>query len=79
MIVNTKTISQKFEHINKQIELNDMLDTNKFPDPILHKQLSFLKSGFRILACGVGVAGLLISAFLLLGVAEIIGVIEEMV
>lgn len=67
------------EHINKQIELNDMPDNNKFPDPILHKQLSFLKSGFRILACGIGAFGLYLSAFILLGIAELVGVIEEMV
>lgn len=67
------------EDINKQIDLNTMPDSNKFPDPILHKQLSFFKSGLRILACVIGVLGLFKLAFFLLVAAEVFGIVEEMV
>jgi hypothetical protein len=49
------------------------------PDPKKHKIISFIKSGIRILACAVGFAGNLEVGFLLLGLAEIVGVYEEMV
>ncbi len=49
------------------------------PDPKKHKIISFIKSGVRILACAVGFAGSLEIGFLLLGLAEIVGVYEEMV
>jgi hypothetical protein len=67
------------EHINKQLDLNEMPDNNKFPDPILHKQLSFLKSAIRILACAVGGVGLFLPAFVIIGVAEVVGILEELV
>lgn len=66
------------EHINKQLEFNDMPDIDAFPDPLLHRQLSFIKSGIRILGCVLGVFGLLSLAFVFLVVAEIVGVLEEM-
>jgi len=51
----------------------------KHPDPKKHKFISFIKSGIRIIACTVGFAGNLEIGFLLLGLAEIVGVYEEMV
>lgn len=49
------------------------------PDPIKHKYISFAKSGIRI-AAGVFLCyGLLAHAGGLLILAEILGVIEEMV
>jgi len=67
------------EHINKQIEMNNIPNLQDIPDPVLHKQLSFLKSVIRILACGVGAFGFYLPAFVILGVAEVIGILEEMV
>jgi predicted peroxiredoxin len=52
---------------------------SKHPDPKKHKIISFIKSGVRILACAIGFAGNLEIGFLLLGLAEIVGVYEEMV
>jgi len=58
-----------------------------FPDPRLHQQISFLKSGLRILAGAVMIAGgitasvanaLMISGLFLI-LAEFLGVAEELV
>lgn len=49
------------------------------PDPVKHKRISFIKSGFRI---GAGIAlirGELITAGVLLVIAELLGIYEEMV
>lgn len=56
------------------------------PDPIKHKYISFIKSGFRI-AAGLALAGggwlemnpYIQGAGLLLVIAEVLGVAEEMV
>ena len=51
----------------------------KHPDPIKHKYISFAKSGVRI-AAGFALAfGMLWSAGGLLILAEILGIVEEMV
>jgi hypothetical protein len=49
------------------------------PDPVLHKYISFIKSGLRMIGCGLGIAGMFVAGFIFLFVAEIIGIIEEMV
>jgi hypothetical protein len=56
------------------------------PDPIKHKYISFIKSGFRIVA-GLALAGggwlemnpYIQGAGLLLVLAEVLGIAEEMV
>jgi hypothetical protein len=49
------------------------------PNPKLHQQVSFVKSGVRIVACILGFAGMYQVGFLGLLLAELIGVYEEMV
>jgi hypothetical protein len=49
------------------------------PDAKKHKIISFIKSGFRILAGGALVLGYLEATGLLLIVAEVLGILEEMV
>jgi hypothetical protein len=49
------------------------------PDPVKHKYISFVKSGMRIVAGGFLCYGLLAHAGGLLILAEILGIIEEMV
>ena len=49
------------------------------PDPIKHKLISFVKSGFRILAGITLFFGSFAVAGVLLIVAEILGIVEEMV
>ena len=58
----------------------------KQPDPKLHQSISFIKSGFRI-AAGLGLAGggwlemnpYILYACVLLVVAELLGIVEELV
>jgi hypothetical protein len=49
------------------------------PNQTLHKVVSFIKSGVRILACIIGATVSIPNGFIILGVAEVIGIIEEMV
>lgn len=49
------------------------------PNQKLHKNVSFIKSGVRIIACVCGLGGKFELAFTLLGVAEIVGIYEELV
>ena len=49
------------------------------PDPLKHKYISFVKSGFRILAGASLCFGEVIIAGALLIVAELLGIAEEMV
>ena len=50
----------------------------KHPDPQLHQQISFIKSGIRILGY-IFLPYNLFSAAVLLILSEIIGIIEELV
>jgi hypothetical protein len=53
--------------------------TAEHPDPLKHKYISFIKSGFRI-AAGFSLAlGYFQAAGLLLVLAEILGIAEEVV
>lgn len=51
----------------------------RHPDPTKHKYISFVKSGFRILAGGALFFGEFAIAGGLLIVAELLGIIEELV
>ena len=52
---------------------------NHVPDPLKHKFVSFVKSLFRVLAGFSLAVGQLQGAGLLLVLAEILGVLEELV
>lgn len=51
----------------------------KHPDPKLHLQLSLVKSIFRVLAGGALILGSLTYCGVLIIVAELIGIAEELV
>lgn len=51
----------------------------EMPDQRLHKIVSFIKSGVRITACLIGVTTSIQIGFIMLGIAELVGIIEEMV
>jgi hypothetical protein len=53
--------------------------TNLQPDPKLHLIISLIKSSVRIIGCLFGVDGNVILAFTAFGIAEFIGIIEELV
>lgn len=58
---------------------NGVIKTMKQPDPRKHQIISFAKSGLRILAGIFLCANMLISAGVLLILAEILGIAEELV
>tara|TARA_B100001113_G_C20879871_1_gene522160 strand:- start:421 stop:699 length:279 start_codon:yes stop_codon:yes gene_type:complete len=64
---------------NQTPEVKTPNETMNYPDAKLHQVISFIKSGIRILACIAGVFGLIGWAFAGLAVAEIVGIIEELV
>ena len=51
----------------------------KHPDPKLHQYISFAKSGIRILAGVTLCTGALVTTGLLIILAEILGIVEELV
>jgi len=64
---------------HKEVNLENLPNTTEYPDAKLHQIVSFIKSGIRILACIAGVFGLFGWAFAGLAIAEIVGIIEELV
>lgn len=56
----------------------NMKDLEKLPDPRMHQIISFVKSGIRIAAC-ITFPFCIIGGATLLGVAEIVGIYEELV
>jgi hypothetical protein len=78
---------RKKKALNEEIE-KELFDVSQrqsaqklkdIPNPKLHQQVSFVKSGVRIVACILGFAGMYQVGFLGLLLAELIGVYEEMV
>lgn len=61
--------------MNEQPQDTDL----KHPDPLKHKYISFVKSGFRIVAGFALATGYFQAAGLLFVLAEVLGVVEEMV
>lgn len=51
------------------------LDVN----PEWHRKISFAKSGVRIISCGLLIAGFIVSAGVGLLLAEVLGIVEELV
>ena len=49
------------------------------PNQKMHQIVSFIKSSLRIAACAVGAFVSIEIGFITLGVAEIVGIIEELV
>jgi hypothetical protein len=79
--------SRRKKSLNEEIE-KELFDVSQrqsaqklkdIPNPKLHQQVSFVKSGVRIVACILGFAGMHQIGFLGLLLAELIGVYEEMV
>jgi len=53
--------------------------TQQLPDARKHQIISFAKSAFRLLAGGFLCANILVSAGVLFIVAELLGILEELV
>ena len=78
---------RKKKTLNEEIE-RELFDVSQrqsaqklkdIPNPKLHQQVSFVKSGVRIAACLLGFVGMYEIGFLGLFLAELIGVYEELV
>lgn len=78
---------RKKKTLNEEIE-RELFDVSQrqsaqklkdIPNPKLHQQVSFVKSGVRIIAYILGFVGMYQVGFLGLLLAELIGVYEEMV
>jgi len=54
-------------------------ETNHIPDPLKHKYISFAKSGIRIVGAMVLISGNLVMAGVCLALAEVLGIVEEIV
>ncbi len=75
-------VEQELYEVRQRQTLNkpkNLPDPVKHPDPKKHQQISFIKSGVRIVACLLGFAGMYQIGFLGLFLAELIGVYEELV
>ena len=64
---------------NKSDSLKTQPTQTEYPDAKLHQIVSFIKSGIRIAACIAGAMGYLWVGFIGLAVAEVVGIIEELV
>lgn len=58
---------------------NDMHDLYYMPDQRMHRIVSFVKSGFRIIGAVMGMVGYVPAAFGLFFLAEVVGIYEELV
>lgn len=56
-----------------------MSNIKLIPDPKWHRNISFVKSFFRIVAGATLACGMLITAGVFLVVAEVLGIVEELV
>ena len=67
------TLEEQARHTDWEDELEYM------PNQKMHRNISFVKSGMRLIACGLGTLGYISTAFVLLFMAEVVGIYEEMV
>lgn len=57
----------------------DVSDLDHMPNQRMHKIVSFIKSGLRLIACIFGMTEMFVVGFALLFMAEVVGIYEEMV
>ena len=57
----------------------DVSDIAHMPNQRMHKIVSFIKSGLRLVACIFGMTEMFVVGFVLLFMAEVVGIYEEMV
>lgn len=77
---NIEAMKELRARIDKVLESQPVPDVDyKHPDPVKHKYISFAKSGVRIAAGAALCYSMFWSAGTLLILAEILGIVEEMV
>ena len=62
---------------NKIINIKDREKLNELPNPRVHQTISFMKSFVRFGACTFLGCGFLVSSAVAFGIAEVLGIIEE--
>ena len=67
------SLEEQARHTDWEEELKHM------PNQKLHRNISFVKSGLRLVACIFGMTQMYVVAFALLFMAEVVGIYEEMV
>ena len=67
------SLEEQARHTDWEEELKHM------PNQKLHRNISFVKSGLRLVACIFGMTQMYAIAFALLFMAEVVGIYEEMV
>ena len=63
----------------KEFDANEIHDLDHMPNQRMHKIVSFIKSGLRLVACIFGMTEMFVVGFVLLFMAEVVGIYEEMV
>jgi hypothetical protein len=63
----------------KKFETKDLYEIEHMPNQRMHKIVSFIKSGLRLVACIFGMTEMYVVGFALLFMAEVVGIYEEMV
>ena len=79
---DTKGASYEAKLTNKYFDYSaERIDSQikAMPDQKMHKVVSFVKSGLRLVACIFGMTQMYVVAFALLFMAEVVGIYEEMV
>jgi hypothetical protein len=63
----------------KKFKTEDLYEIEHMPNQRMHKIVSFIKSGLRLVACIFGMTEMYVVGFALLFMAEVVGIYEEMV
>lgn len=71
--VKSASLEEQAKHTPWEEEIKHM------PDQRMHKIVSFVKSGLRLVACILGMMYSIPAAFALLFMAEVVGIYEELV
>jgi hypothetical protein len=71
--VKSASLEEQAKHTPWEEELVHM------PNQRMHKIVSFIKSGLRLIACIFGMTEMFVVGFALLFMAEVVGIYEEMV
>ena len=72
-------VSSPEEAKKRSKALEEFYDIDYMPDQRMHRIVSFVKSGFRIVGTFVGMFGYVPAAFGLFFLAEVVGIYEELV
>lgn len=68
-----------WEYPDTEVREEQHLDLDYMPDQKMHRTMSFIKSTIRIAGCILGVTHKVELGFILLLVAELVGIVEELV